>query len=102
MSFNVSKRGFEVGENLGAKPDHPRRSVGKAEGAESDYELTQMMAGVKGFHRGADRRFAVIDQQQVGVADVLQVELHDLVGGIDLAVAEIAPHRIEQDESSRQ
>jgi len=43
-----------------------------------------MMAGIKGFHRGADRGFAIVDQQQVRVADVLEVEFDDLIGRIDL------------------
>ena len=58
------------------------------------------MTGVKDLHRRAQRGFAIIDQQQVGVADVLKVELDDLVGGVDLVVAKIAAQRVEQDEAA--
>src|ERR1700691_1101678 len=102
MTIDVSNRGFEIGQYLGAEADHPGRALGKTERAERDHELAEIVAGVKNFHRGADRRLAVIHQQQGGVQNVLQIELDDFICGIDLPVAEVAPQRIEQDESSRQ
>src|ERR1700722_19353248 len=102
MTVDVNNRGLEIGQYLGAEADHPRRALGKTERAERDHELAEIVARVKDFHSGADRRLGVIHQQQVGVANVLQIELDDFICRIDLAVAEVAPQRIEQDESSRQ
>src|SRR5271156_2157945 len=102
MAIDVSNRGLEVGQNLGAEANHPGRAIRKAERAERDHELAEVMPRVKYFHRGAERRLAVVHQQQVGVADVLQIEIDNFIGGIDLTVAEIAPQRIEQDEAPRQ
>src|SRR5271156_6717833 len=102
MTIDVTDSGFEIGQYLGAEADHPRRAFREAERAERDHELAEIVPGVKDFHRGADRRLAVVHQQEVGVAHVLQVELDDFICGIDLAVAEITAQRIEQDESSRQ
>src|SRR5271166_4771104 len=102
MAIDVSNRGLEVRQYLGAETDHPRRALREAERAEGDHELAEVVPRVKHFHRGAERGLAVVDEQQVGVANVLQIELDDFIGGINLAVAKIAPHRIEQDESSGQ
>ena len=54
-------------------------------------EFSKIVAGVEDFHRGAERWLAIIDEQQVGLANVLKVEFDNFVGGIDLIVAKVAP-----------
>src|SRR5579871_568413 len=100
MALDIGQRALEVGQNLGAEADHPGRAIGIAQGAEGDDELAEIVAGVENLHRSAERGLAVVDEQQVGIADVLQVELDDFVGGVDFAIAEVAAERIEQDEAA--
>src|SRR5579863_2481125 len=102
VTFDIGNRRFEIGQYLGAVAHHPRRAVGETERAERDHELAEIVPRVKYFHRRAERGLAVIHQQQVRLAHILQIELDDFVGGIDLAVAEISPHRIEQYEPARE
>src|SRR5271155_4086223 len=102
MALDIVQRTLEIGQDLRAKSDNPRRAIGKAQGTEGDNELAEVVARVEYLHRGTERRFAVVDQQEVSVADVLEVELDDFIGRIDFFIAEIPPQRVEQDKTARQ
>src|SRR5580700_10304864 len=55
VALDIDQRAFEVGQDLRAEPHHPGRTVLEAERAERDYELAEVVAGVKDFHCGAQR-----------------------------------------------
>ena len=94
----VGAGGLEARQELGAEADHPRAAVLERERREGDDELVQVVAGVEDLHGGPDGGLAVVDEDEVGVAHVLQVELDDLVGAVHLAILEVAAHGVEEDE----
>lgn len=95
---DVGAGALEGGVDFGAEAHHPRAGVFEGEGGEGDDELLEIVRGIEHFHRGADGVLVVVDENDVGVANVLQIKLNDFVGAIHFAIFEVAAHGIEQRE----
>src|SRR3984893_11444448 len=62
VTFNIGERALQIGQNLRAKPHHPRRAVGVAVGAERYHELAEVVTRVKHLHGRSQRGFAIVDE----------------------------------------
>src|SRR5215470_12394354 len=98
VALDVDQGRLQIGQDLRAEPGHPRRAILERQRGERDDELAEVVARVEDLHRGTDARLRVVDENEVGVADVLEVELDDLVGAVHLVVAEAPAHWVEEEE----
>ena len=101
MFLNISARLLQRVEDFCGEADHPWTAFLKREGGEGNDEFSDVVGGIEHFHRGSDGGFAVIDEDDIRVADVLEIEFDDFVGAVDLTVDEFAAHGIQKAEFRR-
>ena len=98
MGFEVGDGCIQGGKNFSAIANHPRTAILEIKRRKRHHKFLKVIGGIENFHRGSNGWLAVIDQENVGIADILQIKFNNFIGAVNFTVLELAPHRVKQDE----
>jgi len=98
MGLEVGDRGVKRGKYFCAIAHHPGAAIFEIKRRKRHHEFLQIIGRVKNFHCGSDGWLTVIDEENIGVADILQVKFNYFIGAVNFTVLEVAPHGVKQDK----